>query len=517
MCVIFYTQTSKFGIRFAYNPATHHYSDNTPAHVKLEGFILTFSIKRSSDSEEHAQQNPQTQDSAPQYVSSEIVKHLDLRECNVTLVPDEVARNRKRRWSKKFPVCISYEQSYQKSHSFYLFIPTAKVKEMWFRRLKLCSEGITDEEIAFEQNQFFSYMKHYMPRSTTDTEKLKPEKKKKKRKGDNSSVHYSMKSQEESDEEEENSAVSITKRATSVKVGAAKKSSIPPAMADMDWLNTALARVCWDIWHEKRWHDWVEERIKRRISRIKTPSWMEPLSVADVQLGKDIPIVKRIYAPPKLNSEGVWIYLAVQYKGSFTMTLETKLRLGKKDEADSQQQQPHVISGHPSTGPKKPSDRYDGNQRDNSGDQQPALIHKQSMPRSISSSSSLSSQRGNVIGNTGSVNADSDLDSGSDDEMSASSSLSSSPNISQLDSSEIASVTANISAQASYPSRPAKWKNMLDRFKNSTIVQKAANTRIVRMAAEKMSSYNLYLTVEVKALDGFLAVNMSPPPSDILW
>lgn len=519
-CVLFYfyTQINKFGIRFNYKPATHHYSDNTPAHVKLEGFILTFAIKRSQDSEEHAQQISQTQDPVSQYVSSEIVQQVDLRECSVTLVPDEIARNRKRRWSKKFPIFISSKQSYQKSHSYYLFTPTAKVKEMWFRRLKLCSEGITEEEIVSKQNQFFSHMKGYMPKSIVDVEKLKPErKKKKKKKGDNSSVHYSMKSHEES-EEEDNSAVSITKKASSVKVGAAKKSSIPPAMADMDWLNTALARICWDIWHEKRWHDWVEERIKRRISRIKTPSWMEPLSVAEVQLGKNIPIVKRIYAPPKLNSEGVWIYLAVQYKGSFTMTLETKLRLGKKDETDSQQQQqPHVISGYSSTSLKKPSNRYASNQTDNSGEEQSALIHKRSMPRSISSSASLSSQHGSVVSDTGSINVDSDIDSGSDDEMSASSSLSSSPNINQLGSSEIANATASISPQASYPSKPAKWKNMLDRLKNSTIVQKAANTRIVRMAAEKMSSYNLYLTVEVKALDGFLAVNMSPPPSDILW
>lgn len=460
----------------------------------------------------------------------------------MTLVPDEVAHNRKRRWSKKFPICVCYKEVHDKNHSFFLFLPTAKSKEMWFRRMKSCSEGISAKRLALEQNDFFSYMKHYMPKSISDAEKLKPDKKRKK-KGDNSSVHYCMKSYEDSAEEEGNSAVSITKQATSMKVGATKKSSIPPAMADMDWLNTALARVCWDIWHEKRWHDWVEAKIERRISRIKTPSWMEPLTVADVQLGKDIPIVKRVYAPPRLNSEGVWIYLAVQYKGSFTMTLETKLRLGKsqKDETDSQQQQqqPHVIPSRPSTSPKKPTDRYrkpqlpsrqvlssvdtddiDGNHGsslDNSSGEQPAFVHKQSMPRSISSSSSSVSRHIKVAGDTGSITVDSDLDSGSDDDLSASSSLSSSPNISQLESSEIANVTAQVSTQTSYPSRPAKWKNMLDRLKNSTLVQKAANTRIVRMAAEKMSSYNLYLTVEVKALDGFLAVNMSPPPSDMLW
>ena len=45
----------------------------------------------------------------------------------------------------------------------------------------------------------------------------------------------------------------------------------------------------------------------------------------------------------------------------------------------------------------------------------------------------------------------------------------------------------------------------------------ATKSRLVQRAAEKVSSYPLLLTVEVKSLDGFLAVNMAPPPSDAIW
>lgn len=45
----------------------------------------------------------------------------------------------------------------------------------------------------------------------------------------------------------------------------------------------------------------------------------------------------------------------------------------------------------------------------------------------------------------------------------------------------------------------------------------AAKSRIVAKAAEKVSSYPLVLTVEVKRLDGLLVINMAPPPSDALW
>ena len=532
-----FTQRSKFGVRLDYDPTTHHYSDNTPAHVKLEDYTLTLFIKRSSDSEEHTQ-DPETH----HQTMSEVIKELDLRKYDVVLVPDEVAKNRKRRWSRKFPICLCHKQSHHSS--FYLFPPTAKLKEMWFRRLKSCSQGVSVKEIVKEQREFYSYMKYYMPKSISDSEKLKQERKKKK-KTDNSLVHFSMKATEESVEEGD-SAVSIDSKQQKGASGGTKSSSvpIPPALcADMDWLNAGLARICWDIWHERRWHDWVEAKIQRRISRIKTPSWMEPLTVTDVQLGKTIPTVKRIYAPPKLDNEGVWVYLAVQYKGSFNMTLETKLRLGKgqKDETDSQQQ-PHVISGRkPSLRQRKTpvlnklvhgqegsvdSDDIDSDvvmSMEYSADEQ--LTHKRSMPQSISSSSSsmssLNLRNTKMAGDPVVIDdsVGSDLDSGSDDDgdVSASSSLSTSPNISHLENALASNVSTVASAQVPYLSRPGKWKNMFDRLKNSTIVQKAANTRIVRMAAEKMSSYNLYLTVEVKALDGFLAVNMSPPPSDILW
>ena len=49
------------------------------------------------------------------------------------------------------------------------------------------------------------------------------------------------------------------------------------------------------------------------------------------------------------------------------------------------------------------------------------------------------------------------------------------------------------------------------------IGKRVANTKIYRRAAEKVSSYPLVLTVEVKRLDGILAVNVPPPPTDTIW
>ena len=55
----------------------------------------------------------------------------------------------------------------------------------------------------------------------------------------------------------------------------------------------------------------------------------------------------------------------------------------------------------------------------------------------------------------------------------------------------------------------------------TSVVQRVArvarNHRIIQKAVDKASSYPLLLTVEVKKLEGFLAINMAPPPSDAIW
>lgn len=51
----------------------------------------------------------------------------------------------------------------------------------------------------------------------------------------------------------------------------------------------------------------------------------------------------------------------------------------------------------------------------------------------------------------------------------------------------------------------------------SKLQHMAVKSRMIQRAAEKVSKQSLILTVTVKSLDGYLAVNMAPPPSDALW
>ena len=91
----------------------------------------------------------------------------DIRRCKIDLVPQEVAKNRKRRWSKKFPIMIFNPPP--NTYRVFLFSPHAREKEDWFRRLKSANHGYTSKQVIRKEMRFFSYMEGYFPRSSLPT------------------------------------------------------------------------------------------------------------------------------------------------------------------------------------------------------------------------------------------------------------------------------------------------------------------------------------------------------------
>ena len=376
-------QSNTFTATFQYDSSTHHPRDRYPAEVKLSNdfdfMIRVFYQQQQS------------------HLPITKVLPMDIRECSVSLVPLEVAQNRKRRWSKKFPIKISWSR--QKQHySAFLFAHTSREKEDWFRRLRAASEGVTSEELIRKQKEFFSYMQHYIPAgsgrgsSSRSAASGRGRPKPKAPRQGRALRHKPMSSSLVSfsnrpEREEEMGAISITKAsppkqepyATSAAVKRSL-SSISSASSDLgttadlpqqfrvqatttkpslqhrapsvdgdgyvviprspaisrapketDWINALAARLCWDIWHEKRWKDWVTSRIQRKLIRMKTPSFMEKLQLTGVELGNDMPVINRLRRGPTLDLRGVWAYLDVTYQGLFVMTIETKLKFGGKD------------------------------------------------------------------------------------------------------------------------------------------------------------------------------------------
>lgn len=86
------------------------------------------------------------------------------------------------------------------------------------------------------------------------------------------------------------------------------------------WFNTALGRLFYDTWREPRWADKLKFRWQRKLSRIKTPPYVGPLVLKELNLGHSLPVTRRIYQP-QVDGRGMWIDLLLKYQGGFQVSL----------------------------------------------------------------------------------------------------------------------------------------------------------------------------------------------------
>lgn len=348
----FSLQSSKFTAAWSYDLATHHPSQRVKAKLELvRDFSLTIKVWE-----------------AEQYKSLKV----DVRQCSITLVPPEVAENRKRRWSKKFPIKISWPE---KRFHVYMFTPTSRAKEDWFRRLRSAASGITSDRLISRQKEFFAYMEQYFPADSLQDKDASGTHSKLRTKGTRShagrqpspQVKYRVDSEEEPVRISKTSTQMQARRDLIASTSAASESSVdPPSQSsgrtvtavqlkhsgsldeygfthisrppkqpkETDWVNALAARLCWDVWHDERWKTWVKSRIQRKLIRVKTPPFMEQLRLTDIKLGNDMPVINSLHDGPKLDLRGIWVYLDVTYEGLFVMTIETKLKSRKKEEGE---------------------------------------------------------------------------------------------------------------------------------------------------------------------------------------
>ena len=125
-----------------YDPATHHRKQRMQCDLELkDNYFLSIMVWNSD---------------------SEIVLKtttFDLRRVrSLTIVPQDVFQNRKRRWSKKYPIEIKSDQ-----HHVFVFANTSRKKEEWFRRLREAQNGKTTEELIANLKVFLKYIKRYLP------------------------------------------------------------------------------------------------------------------------------------------------------------------------------------------------------------------------------------------------------------------------------------------------------------------------------------------------------------------
>ncbi|XP_050926822.1 testis-expressed protein 2 isoform X2 [Lates calcarifer] len=485
-----------------YDPETYHATLTHSVYVRLEGSIIRLS-KPNHNIARRATHNEPKPDVT--YISQKI---YDLTNSKVYLMPQNLAR--KRVWNKKYPICIELGKqddfmskaegdrweanegmsikergegigvaqergvlpSSTRDLTLYLFGRTGREKEEWFQRFLSASRLKADlkksSSVAGSKTALSSHSRS-SSRSSLDEALISQPRSK------DSSVSSSAGSAKTKLPLDYSVYMAsllpeqaiVSPAATSPAVqspqsspGADKKlqsttsAQVQPTGEEEDavaWVNAALGRVFWDFLGEPYWAELVSKKIQMKLSKIRLPYFMNELTLTELDMGIVTPRILGA-SKPSIDYRGLWFDLEISYRGSFLMTLETKMnliRLGK--EGDSLRLGEFGKDG----------------------------------PRTY-------------------CLADSDEESssaGSSDEE---------------DSSELSNDSAGAEGLVG-GHKPSKIMRFVDKITKSKYFQKATETEFIKKKMEEVSNTPLLLTVEVQELQGTLAVNIPPPPTDRIW
>ncbi|CAK9796610.1 Testis-expressed protein 2 [Anthophora plagiata] len=224
------------------------------------------------------------------------------------------------------------------------------------------------------------------------------------------------------------------------------------------WINCLIARILFDVRKCPDTISLIQDKIQRKLSNIKLPYFMECLLVSEVAIGQGAPVIRNVTKPVN-NERGLWLDLDVTYKGSLTMTVETKLNLMKLTRTGSVSNSGSVVI---------PSEKH-----------------------------------GELV--TRSPIFDSDLED--------------TPETSTEDDYDTCGTQSSNTAKeaTSTQSSGKKFLNMVDRIAANKYFQHATELYYVRRAMEGVSNTEIRLMVTVSSIEGCLSVNIPPAPSDRLW
>ncbi|XP_026789021.3 testis-expressed protein 2 isoform X1 [Pangasianodon hypophthalmus] len=472
-----------------YNPEKYHATLTHSVFVRLEGSTLRISKPNKNIARRASYNEPKPEVT---YISQKI---YDLTDSKVTLVPQSLAR--KRVWNKKYPIRIELAKqddfmskaeadraSEEKENqdivgsqeggrvgsdrdlpTIYLFGRTGRDKEEWFRRILLASKLKSEaakKTASLPTSKSAPVLSHSRSSSRGSLDELLSSQAAKKESSvsarQRSLLEYSIYMANYIGPSKATSANTSPGESPHSSPGVGKKLPSSPVKekeeVSVSWLNALIGRIAWDFFREQHWSEWVSRKIQMKLSKIRLPYFMNELTLTELDMGVCTPRI--LWASqPSVDHQGLWFDLEVSYKGSFLMTLETKMnlsRLGKEGEAVGE----FGKDGH--------------------------------RPRTycLADSDEESSSAGSSEEDDGTENvSDKNLPPGAEGYTGV--------------------------------HRPSKIMKFVDKITKNKYFQKATENEFIKKKIEEVSNTPLLLTVELQECKGMLAVNIPPPPTDRIW
>ncbi|CAF1014628.1 unnamed protein product [Didymodactylos carnosus] len=92
-------------------------------------------------------------------------------------------------------------------------------------------------------------------------------------------------------------------------------------------MNFLARRLFCDIFEEPLFKDLLKEKVELKLKEIAI-AVLDELKVEKIDLGHTFPVILKV-EPMQWNTRGIWFNLFLFYRGSFKITIKTKLRLQK--------------------------------------------------------------------------------------------------------------------------------------------------------------------------------------------
>ncbi|CAH3137223.1 unnamed protein product [Pocillopora meandrina] len=470
-------------------------------------------------------------------------EHYDLTGSKVSLLPASMTM--KKVWSRKFPICLALEKLGTHSEDVSCFSKSADEESGAKESIKIKEQDSLDDvgvlylfaRTGREKEDWYNHLCRLL--------------------NDNSG----------------NSSDLETPPLCSYPQYMAKLIAQPSQQSEIAWVNVMFGRVFWDVWHDKYWTNKIKERFENKLAKMKKPSFIRDISISDLNLGQSLPVITKT-SSPKVEHDGTWVDLEVTYSGGLILTFEGHLNiegylsyflsLGNSEHAELEMAElsrkyenldkeslgaAELDNDSGSESPPDSDSDFESPESDFEefmikplGTVQSGREKLEDIPQSESSDSfTLSSFDGDeelleskdplsLSNATDAEEGNSSLEKSTQPRRRQLSSQKQSSSEELSDKGLLTEVLPEKTSESA-PSTPMKkllglsTKNgpkrkilsVIERLAKSKWVKKAAETGIVKRAAERFSNLPIILSVEVLTVKGTLALNIPPPPTNRLW
>ena len=537
---------------FGYVPDKFEFSSETvPVFASLKGTKLILSHPKSDGTGKKF--DPRAIEEGANILFSRH-EHYDIAGSKVSLLPPTMTM--KKVWSRKCPICIVLERAsavsedvtfnnkstdeeddfevlhtLKEQDSFddfgvlYLFARTGREKEEWFNHFRKLLRDNSESSHSNERLRPLCSYPHYMARLVPQPDK--------------------------------------------------KSSS---QQTEIAWVNAIFGRAFWDVWHDKYWTNKVRERFENKLAKMKKPSFIRDITISDLNLGQSLPLITKA-SPPVVDKRGTWVDLDVTYNGGLIFTFEGHLNvegylsyflsLGNSEHGEvaaelemaELSRKYEMIDKESFTEEDQENESESESPPDSDSDfESPESDLEEFTIKALNTPPKLSSRKDNPEDGQQSESSDSltlssfendeevqeskeALPSGSDpeereaalekstklrreklssskqslsEETTEKSSLSPTPPEKMMESAPSSPLKKHLGLSAKHGTK-RKIFSVIERLAKSKWVKKAAETGIVKRAAERFSNLPIILSVEVLSVQGTLALNIPPPPTNRLW